>query len=229
MAVGEIRALIFDFDGLMVDTEGPALESWQEIFAAHGCALPLSAWALCLGGSGAEFDPCAYLEEHSKRAINREAIRERRRQRKLELAMAQPLLPGVGEYIATARQLGLKLGVASSSGRQWVMGHLDRLGMSAHFDCVTCADDVTRVKPDPELYQTTLAVLDVRADQAVVLEDSPNGVLAAKRAGLFCIAVPNPITGQLCLDHADMRLTSLADVSLEMLLAQVRDHDRAHA
>src|SRR5205814_3230469 len=149
-----------DFDGLMVDTEGPALESWQDIFAAHGCALPLAAWALCLGGSGAEFDPCTYLEETIKRAINHEDIRERRRQRKLELAMAQPLLPGVSEYIATARQLGLKLGVASSSGRQWVVGQLDRPGTTAQSDRAIRTDDVTCQLPDRELDQATLATLD---------------------------------------------------------------------
>ena len=79
-----------------------------------------------------------------------------------------------------------------------------------------------RTKPDPELYQLVLDALDLRADQAIALEDSPNGVLAAKRAGIFCVAVPNAVTRQLSLDQADLRLTSLADLSLEQLLAQVR-------
>ena len=219
-----IRGLLFDFDGLMVDTESPAYDSWQEIYREYGRELPLSRWAAVLGGSGREFDSCAYLQEQIGRSLDCDAIGARRWQRKLELVAAQPLLPGVADYIDAGRRLVLKLGVASSSSRKWVVGHLDRLGVSKLFDAIICADDVTHVKPDPEIYLTALAALDLRPEEVIVLEDAPNGLLAAKQAGIFCVAVPNPLTGQLSLDHADLRLASLAETSLETLLGTVEDY-----
>jgi HAD superfamily hydrolase (TIGR01509 family) len=116
----------------------------------------------------------------------------------------------------------MRLAVASSSPRSWVGGHLERLGIIDHFDHLRCADDVRQVKPDPELYLAALAALGVAAHEAIALEDSPNGVLAAKRAGLFCVAVPNSLTRQMPLDHADRLVDSLADLPLQDLVDSIR-------
>ncbi len=217
-----IRAVIFDFDGLILDTEVPEFLAWQEVYEAYGCALPLATWATCIGTSSDAFDPYAYLEGQCGRPVDREAIRSRRQGRYDELLRAQLVLPGVQDYIADAKRLSLQLGVASSSSRAWVTGHLTRFGLSVHFDCIKCRDDVQRVKPDPALYQAVLDTLGLRADQAIALEDSPNGVAAAKGAGLFCVAVPNPLTRQLSLSHADLQLASLADLPLERLLVEAQ-------
>ncbi len=222
-----IQGLIFDFDGLMVDTESPAYDSWLEIYREYGCTLPLPQWSAVLGGSGSEFDPCAYLAEQAGQALDADALRARRWQRKLELVAAQPLLPGVSDYLAVAKRLHLKLGVASSASRRWVAGHLDRLGVTPAFDAIITADNVRQVKPDPEIYRVAVAALGLRPEQAIALEDAPNGLLAAKRAGLICVAVPNLLTCQLPLEHADLRITSLADVPLERLLEMA--HERLHA
>lgn len=216
-----IQALIFDFDGLILDTEGPEFTSWQEVFAAHGLTLPLSTYAVAIGTADA-FDPLAELERQLGRSVDRERIRAARRARNQELIAAQALRPGIEAYLARADQLGLRLGVASSSTRDWVAGHLERLGIIGHFACLRCRDDVARVKPDPELYRSALAALGARPDQAVALEDSPNGILAAKRADLFCVAIPNPLTRRLRLDQADLRVDSLADLPLEQLLAKAQ-------
>lgn len=219
-----IRALIFDFDGLILDTEVPDLQSWQEIYLEYGCTLPLSVWAVCIGGSSDLFDPYEYLESQLGRAVDREAIRAKRRRREAELTEAQRVLPGVREYITDANRLGLKLGVASSSSRDWVVGHLSRLELLPHFHCIKCADDVKHTKPDPALYLSALDELGLQAHQAIAFEDSPNGILAAKRAGLFCVAVPNPVTRQLSLQQADLQLTSLAELPLEGLLSKVQKY-----
>jgi len=219
-----IRALIFDFDGLILDTEVPEFQAWQEIYQLHACHLPLATWATCIGTSSEAFDPYAYLETQCGRTVDREAVRVQCRQRRDELLAAQPALPGVQEYLAAASRLGLQLGVASSSSRAWVTGHLTRLGLITHFTSIQCADDVQRTKPDPASYQAVLQALQLRPEQAIALEDSPNGILAAKRAGLFCVAVPNALTRQLALDHADLCLTSLADWPLARLLATVQQH-----
>lgn len=216
-----IRALIMDFDGLILDTEVPAFESWKEIFDERGCSLPLSAWSAWVGGSPDMFDPYAYLEAQLGRGVDRGEIGNRQGQREAELIEGQPILPGVEDYVADAKRLGLKLGVASSSDREWVFSHLSRLGLRAQFDCIRCLDDVERAKPDPDLFAAVLEALDVPANQAVAFEDSPHGITAAQAAGIFCVAVPNPLTRQLSTNHADLRLDSLADRSLEDLLLRV--------
>jgi HAD superfamily hydrolase (TIGR01509 family) len=221
-----IQAVIFDFDGLILDTEVPEFQVWQEIYQVYGCDLPLANCAAGIGTSWDAFDAHAYLEGQLGRRLDREHLREQRRQRCAELIEVQPILPGVEEYIADAKRLGMRLGVASSSSREWVVGHLARLGLSPHFDCIKCSDDVPRVKPDPALYQAVLEALGLRADQAIALEDSPNGIAAAKRAGLFCIAVPNPLTCQLPLGQADLQLRSLAELPLGRLLEQLRQNAR---
>jgi HAD superfamily hydrolase (TIGR01509 family) len=216
-----IRALVFDFDGLMVDTETPALDSWLEIYREHGQEFPLASWSATLGGSALEFDPAAHLTQLAGRPLDAAAIRARRARRKSELAATQPLLPGVATYLDAAVRLGLRLAVASSSARAWVAGHLDRLGVAGRFEAIVTADDVARVKPAPDLYLAAVAALGVPPGQALALEDAPNGLLSAKRAGLVAVAVPNPLTGWLPLDHADVRIASLAAVPLESLLALV--------
>ncbi|MFL5626955.1 MAG: HAD family hydrolase [Ktedonobacteraceae bacterium] len=226
-----IKALVFDFDGLIVDTEMSSYQTWQEIYAEHDCQLPFSTWAICIGGSPQLFDPCEYLEQQIGRPVLREEIRLRRRQQHIRMVEAQPVLPGVEDYILSAKRLGLKIGVASSSRHEWVDTHLTRLGLIDYFDSVKCFDDVKRTKPDPELYLAVLDALGVHGQQAIALEDSPNGVIAAQQAGIFCVAVPNPVTSQLSLLHADLCLSSLTEVSLEQLLAKVRGtvkHEHIH-
>ncbi len=217
-----IRALIFDFDGLILDTEGPAYESWVEIYREFGADLPLSAWQAWVGGSPHGFDPCGYLEGQLGRAVDREGLTRRQLKREAELIETQGVLPGVEQYIADAKRLGLKLGLASSSDCDWVYRYLEKLGLREAFDSVKCADDVERVKPHPDLYLAVLKELGLRPEEAIALEDSPNGITSAQAAGLFCVVVPNPLTRQLPTDHADLHLDSLEDFQLETLLAEVR-------
>ncbi len=216
-----MKLIVFDFDGLILDTEVPVYDAWQELYGEHGHALPFETWAQCIGTSDT-FDPCVDLAERVGRALDAAALRRRHRARTDALIADQRVLPGVVERLEEARAMGLALAVASSSSRAWVEGHLERLGLFDHFNALRCAGDVPRVKPDPALYRAVLEVTGVCAADAVALEDSPNGVLAAKRAGLACVAVPNALTARLDLSAADLRLTSLADVTLTALLARLR-------
>jgi HAD superfamily hydrolase (TIGR01509 family) len=220
-----IRALIFDFDGLILDTEGPDYRAWQEVCSEHGHDLPLSIWSQCIGRSSDWFDPVAWLEAHTGRPLDRAAIHDRQRRRHRELLEAEAILPGIEAYLADARRLGLKLGVASSSSRQWVAGHLERLGLHAHWECIRCWGDVERAKPAPDLYLAVLECLDVGPDEAIAFEDSPNGITAARGAGIVCVAVPNPLTALLDLGHADLQLSSLGELPLPELLTRI-DRDR---
>jgi HAD superfamily hydrolase (TIGR01509 family) len=218
-----IRALIMDFDGLILDTEGPAYQAWLEIFEEHGAELPLSVWETWIGGSPHGFDPCGYLEEQVGYTVDREGLTRRALEREEELIEAKGVLPGVEQYVADAKRLGLKLGVASSSDCEWVYRYLEQLGLREAFDSIKCADDVESVKPEPDLYLAVLKELGLAPDEALALEDSPNGITSAQAAGLFCVVVPNPLTLQLGTDHADLKVDSLAAVALGDLLAQVQD------
>jgi len=216
-----MRLVVFDFDGLILDTEAPVYDAWQAIYAEHGHTLDFDKWAQCIGTHDL-FDPAADLAALCGRALDCEALTARHRADCNALIAREAVLPGVRDYVAEAPRLGVCLGVASSSSRAWVEGHLARLGLREYFDVVRCRDDVEAVKPDPALYRAVLTATGVAAPDAVALEDSPNGVWAAKRAGMACVAVPNPLTARLDLAHADLRLGSLADLPLGDLLARLR-------
>ncbi|MDE0299763.1 MAG: HAD family hydrolase [Candidatus Poribacteria bacterium] len=213
-----IKAVIFDFDGLILDTESPVYESWLEIYQLYGCSLPISEWLKCVGTADA-FDPYDYLEAQLGHALDRAELHQKRNALKSSLIDLESVMPGVEDRIAEAQALGLRLAVASSSPRSWVVENLTRLHLERHFTTIKCCEDVERVKPDPALYRETLRALSVEAAEAIVFEDSLNGVTAAKRAGIFCVAVPNAITRHSSFELADMQLSSLADMSLADLIS----------
>jgi HAD superfamily hydrolase (TIGR01509 family) len=216
-----IRALIFDFDGLVLETEGPSYQSWVEVYRGFGQSLPFSIWSKIIGTTQATFDPRLDLQTRVNEPVDWDRVEVERQKNESALIEAQAILPGVEAYLIAARRLGLKIGLASSSSCQWVTGHLTRLGLENYFDCIRASDDVKHVKPDPALYLTVLQGLEVRADEAIAFEDSPIGIHSAKQAGLYCIAIPNPLTSQLNLDEADFRMGSLADMPLEQLLTLI--------
>jgi len=216
-----IKALIFDFDGLIVDTESPEFQAWQEVFNAHGHELRLELWADLIGRPRTYFDMYAHFKELNGPRTDLEALRKERRARVVQLVLEQPILPGVGNYLSEARKMGLKIGLASSSGGDYVRGHLRRLELFDFFHVTKCFEDTDLHKPDPEPYLAVLDAMGVAPREAVAFEDSPNGVAAARAAGIFCVAVPNPMTQCLSLAHADLCLKSLADESLQQLLSRV--------
>ena len=210
-----VRALIFDFDGLIVDSESPGFQAWSEIYASYGCSLPFDKYAVCIGTIDG-FDLHGYLQEQSGRSLDRAELENACNRRWIQLMKGQPLLPGVEACVASARTKGLKLAVASSSTEQWVRGNLTKFGLLDKFDAICTRDYVGGVvKPDPALYLLALERLGVAAEEAIAFEDSPHGVLAAKRAGIFCVAVPNPLTKELSLELADRRIDSLEEFDLE--------------
>jgi HAD superfamily hydrolase (TIGR01509 family) len=220
-----IKALIFDFDGLILDTETPEYQTWQNIYREHGFELPQEEWGKIIGGYGlSNFDAAEHLTSLTQGRLDSVSLRARHRSESAALYLAQPILPGVTNYLDDARRLGLKLAIASSSPHSWVDTHAGRLGILDCFDQVICRDDVApgRTKPNPDLFLLALERLAVRANEAIVFEDSPNGVKAARAAGIFVVAVPNPITSLLTIENASLTLTALADLSLTGLLDKVK-------
>jgi HAD superfamily hydrolase (TIGR01509 family) len=216
-----IKAIIFDFDGLIMDTETSDYESWRKTYVHYGAELPLDTWLASIG-SVHLFDPYQTLETQLGHPVNRNEVQTMRRKWEVELLAETGVLPGVETYLDEARQIGLAIGLASSSDHGWVDNFLRQLGLYNRFDTICCRDDVeNRSKPDPAVYAAAVSALGVLPNQALALEDSANGVLAAKHAGLWCTAVPNQMTRSLNFDHADYRLNSLAEMPLSQLINEV--------
>jgi HAD superfamily hydrolase (TIGR01509 family) len=218
-----IQALIFDFDGLILDTEWPEFQCWQETCQEYGVDLTIETWLPCIGTgiTTRVFDPYDYLAAHCVQPLDRDMVYARLGSRHKELVEAQPVLPGIEALLGEAKQQGIRLAVASSAPRQWVAGHLERLGLLEYFDALTCGPEVAHTKPYPDLYLAALEKLGVTASQTIAFEDSRNGMLAARSAGIFCVVVPNLLTKYLSLEEADLLLASLADISLLELAAHV--------
>jgi HAD superfamily hydrolase (TIGR01509 family) len=215
-----VRGLLFDFDGLIVDTESPSLAAWRWLYEQHGQELTLERWSSAIGTLGG-FDPLDHLEELVGSPLEHDVLTVRQREHELMLVEVEGLRPGIADYLAEAERLGLKKAIVSSASRRWIEGHLGRLERLHGWDAIVTADgDETRAKPSPALYLEALARLDLEAEEAIAFEDSPNGVRAAKAAGLFCVAVPNAVTAALGLDAADLVLDSLAGLPLPDLLTQ---------
>jgi HAD superfamily hydrolase (TIGR01509 family) len=220
-----IKALIFDFDGLILDTETAEYQVWQTIYREHGFELPHEEWGKIIGGYGiSSFDAAEHLSLLTQGRLDSVSLRGRHRSESQTVIHLQPILPGVMDYIHNAKRLGLKLAIASSSPHSWVDTHAKRLGIFAYFDKIICADDIAvgRTKPNPDLFLLALNRLEVQKNEAIVFEDSPNGVKAAKTAGIFVVAVPNPVTSLLFIENANLTLTSLTDLSLVDLLDKVQ-------
>lgn len=215
-----LEALIFDFDGLVVDTETPDFIVLAEQYRDHGCELLTERWIAGLGTYGG-YDPYAELEERVGRALDRAALARAHRARYLEICAAQSLQPGVLELIEAATGAGIKLAIASSASRDWVEGWLERHCLRDRFACVRTRDDVQRVKPAPDLFLSAAACLGVPPESCVVLEDSPNGMLAAAAAGMRCVAVPIALLAEIELPPHTLRLRSLADIDPHELLERL--------
>lgn len=216
-----VHALLFDFDGLLLDTESAAYKSWCEVYREFAVELPLSIWVPQVIGRSAgatAFDPVTFLADEAGLVVDREEVRRLRDEYKSRFAPTK-LLPGIPRLLAQARAAGLLTAIVTSEYRDRVIGHLERIGATHPWDAIVCADgDAARGKPSPALYLEALDELAVEATEAIAFEDSPNGVRAATVAGVFCVVVPNDVTrGAPGLEAGDLILESLSAVTLTQL------------
>ncbi len=218
----EIRAVIFDFDGLVLDTELPIFAAWRAVFEAHDAIPPtIEEWAEGIGTTEG-LDVESWLRARvGDRPIDFEAINESRRTHRDALLELERALPGVEAWLDEADAAGYAVAIASSSPDDWVHEHLDRIGLRTRFATIVTAGGALRSKPAPDTYREACARLRVQPREALALEDSPNGIAAAKAAGLRCVVVPHPLTETLDLSSADLRLESLAQCTLAQALTRL--------
>lgn len=216
-----VKAFLFDFDGLLVETESASRAGWEWLYSRHGHSLPPEKWAL-LVGTVEGWDIWGHLEELVGQPLDRETLNQERYAHELTLLEAEQLRPGIVDYLDYAQRHELKRGIVSSASRGWIDMHLARLERNVGWDAIVTADlDKNRAKPHPTLYLEALELVGVDASEAIAFEDSPNGILAARAAGVYVVAVPNAITRELELDYANLVVGSLADLPPDELVARL--------
>ena len=215
MSSSRLQLVIFDFDGLIIDTESAILDAWKEIYALCRRPYPAYIFQQMIGRAHHPFDPWHDLSEYGNSPIAPDDLKERFEQIHRERIEQAPVLPGVIERLFEAKARGMKAAVASSSSHSWVDRHLKEREMFQHFDLIRCRDDVARAKPWPDLYLSVLETLQIPADRAVVFEDSHNGLTAARAGGIACVVIPNATTRTQDFAAATRVITSLEDFDLD--------------
>ncbi len=210
---GGLQAVIFDLDGLVLDSETPDYLSWKEVYARHGLDLTVQDWAGVVGRR--DIDLYAPLRERNADAATEGEARRRRLAALFEEYLTPA--PGVVNLLDRLRLAGVPRGLASNSDGAYVFEIIERLELRDAFDAIITRDDVTRAKPAPDIFLAAVSRLRVEAHRSVALEDSLPGVAAANAAGLKCVAIPTAFTRHHDLSQADLVVTSLQDVTVEIL------------
>ncbi|MDV2685192.1 HAD family hydrolase [Alkalihalophilus lindianensis] len=224
-----MKGIIFDFDGLIFDTETPLYEAYQQLFKEYNAELPLEKFAQIVGTGLDEFHPYRYLEELIGQPVLDEDLDLKIEEYRMEVLGDADLRKGVRDYLDQAKQLELKIALASSSERSWIDRWLAHHKIDHYFSIIRTKDDVHKIKPDPELYEQAVKGLGLKKEDVLVFEDSLNGLTAARRAGLSCVIVPNPITSQLPFEDYQYRLTSMEDIGLVELIRNLNDNQHIQA
>ena len=212
-----LQALIFDFDGLMVDTESAIFQTWQEIYRDHNHELELSRYVQCVGSHGSDYDPGTELDSLVGRKLDWTTLLGWQHRRNHELLSEMDTRDGIRELLLEAESEGVPCAVASSSSSDWVLGWLERLKLRKSFAHVITRDLVARPKPAPDLFLLAMERLQVGNRHALVLEDSANGLKAAVSAEVPCVIVPNRVTKGLDFTHARAVVPTLAGLGLSAL------------
>lgn len=211
-----IKGIIFDFDGVLVDTEWAIYQSWVHLYAREGQEISIETYSPCLGAGYSHWDPAKHLESLTHRSYDWE-IETPARQARLEADLERSgLMPGAVELMDWCDAHGIPMTVASSSSRRWVEGWLNKLGIYSRFKGVFTRTDGYPVKPDPALFLAAQSCIGVPPEDCLIIEDSENGTIAAQNAGIPCVAIPNRLTV-----HSDLSRAQFHTVSLSALLTEI--------
>ncbi|WP_274363864.1 HAD family hydrolase [Paenibacillus thermotolerans] len=216
-----IKALLFDFDGIILDTETIEYKAFQEVSRDYQIEMTLEQWGQWAGMVGVRRKAADYVAERAKDAFDAESFQRRFIECYDKLASQLTVFPGIIEIIEEARQSGLKIALATSSNFEWSGGFLKKYGLLPYFDLIQTRDNVTHVKPHPEIYQAALRGLGIEPHEAIAFEDSPVGSKAAKAAGVYCIVVPSTVTKHYSFEHADAVVPTLGGRTLQELIRMV--------
>ena len=203
------KGIIFDFDGVLVDTEWAIYQSWVHLYAREGQEISIATYAPCLGAGYSHWDPAAHLEKLTGKKYDWEKETPAR-QAMLEADLERSgLMDGALELLDWCAGQGIGLAVASSSSRRWVQGWLEKLGIYDRFAGVFTRTDGYPVKPSPALFEAAQQCLGLEKADCLIIEDSENGTIAAQNAAIPCVAIPNRMTESSDFSRASYRCASL--------------------
>jgi HAD superfamily hydrolase (TIGR01509 family) len=226
---GRPQAVLFDFDGTLWDSETAVYEVMRDLYRTHGHELPIETWSEAVGTLDA-FDPYLALHELTGAGFDLDAVRAGTEERIRAAARDVTLRPGVDAFLRQVDDAGVPRALVSSDTAAWVRTNLEHLGWSDGWAAIVCADGVVEhSKPKPYLYLTALEALGVGPSSVFAVEDSPNGIRAAKAAGLRCVCVPNEVTSRFDLSEADLVYPSFEGVSLDAVWSALGRLDPADA
>jgi len=200
MSSHPFRAVLFDFDGIIVDTEWAIYETWHETFREHGHQLPLEVYNQCIGTDFNTWSPKTHLEDLTGQGLDWHQIDEGRQDRIESTLEGSPPMPGIPEALTACQEAGLQLAVVSSSSHRWVDGWLEKIRLGHFFETTVCRGDAEQIKPAPDLYLEAARQLHLEPAVCLVVEDSVNGLKAATAAGMPSVAIPNRVTA--CCDFS---------------------------
>lgn len=210
-----ISAVLFDFDGVVVDTEWAIYQAWRRTFEGHGQHLPLEIYTRCIGSDFATWSPKTHLEELTGLAFDWHDIDARRQEEIMKDLAHEGPMHGVAVLLEKLTAAAMPMAVVSSSSHRWVDGWLAKLGLAPHFKTTVCRGDAPRIKPAPDLYLEAAKRLGIAPAECLVIEDSLNGVTSAQAAGMAAWVVPNRVTECLDFSTADRVFRSLAECVAE--------------
>ena len=211
----KIKGLIFDFDGLILDTETGEVKVWQEVFQQFGKTFSMD---LYLSHIGHATDNHFVMDHMVDIGMSVEQIDLAVKKYDVLVSTSSYFRTpreGVEQFIQSGKDDHLRLAVASNSYKDWVLSHLQIMKLDHYFDPICTRDEVSNSKPHPDLYNRVLEQWNLHPQEVIAFEDSPNGISAAKNAGIFCVAVTNPITAQMEFDQPDLILDTFKDVDLQ--------------
>ncbi len=210
-ALLDADAIFFDFDEVILDSEWPIFQSWKNLFTREGHTLQQTTYVQCIGSDFNTWSPQQHLEDLTGKKFNWEkenAARQLEITRDLEFSTA---MPGVEALVSALSEK--PTAVVSSSSHGWVDGWLEKLQLASYFDTTICRGDAPRIKPAPDLFLEAAKQCNTPPKDCLVIEDSVNGMLAAKKAGMRVLAVPTRLTNILDFSKADWTVSSLAELT----------------
>ena len=217
-----LASVIFDFDGIVLDSETPEYESHRRIYERYGVTLTVDEWCGVIGtwSEGHDEQWFRRLCERAAEAPPRDAYFEERRRLFEEIVPSDPMR-GVRELLAALRDAHVPLAIASSAPARWVVGAVERLGIAPFFTAIVTGDQVTHRKPAPDVYLTAARRLDADPRRSVAIEDSSAGIAAARAAGMKAVAIPHWLTERHDLSGADLTVEHAGLLTLDRLEALI--------
>ena len=198
-----MKAVIFDMDGVLVDSQPYHFKADIDTMAEYGVIKDQKFYEAFAGTL--TDNRMRTLRDMFGLDVPAEELIEKREKMILDIMANEDIKPisGIPELLRSIKALGLKTAVASSSGIELIKLVLDRIGIAVYFDSITSGNDVKRGKPSPDIFLLAAERIGAEPSECLVVEDSENGVKAAKSAGMKALGYINPTSGYQCLDMAD--------------------------